>query len=140
MRFGRSGNKRGAAMMELALLSPWIVFLFIGMFDCGFYTYSLITIESATRAAAVWNASQGTPADSGAACTIVMQEMQAISNMGGVTNCGAAPLIVTAAPVNGPDNVQAAQVSVTYTTPSLIPIPGLLAKQFTITRVVTIRV
>src|ERR1041385_2115914 len=46
-----SRKTRGAAMMELALLSPWIIFLFIGAFDWGFYAYSLITLETATRAA-----------------------------------------------------------------------------------------
>jgi len=51
----------------------------------------------------------------------------------------AVPVSVTAVRVAGPDTKDAAQVSATYTTPSLIPIHGLLSKQFTITRVVTMR-
>ena len=55
----------------------------------------------------------------------------------------AALVFVSAVQINGliPSNVPVgnAQVAVTYTTPSLIPIPGLLAKQFTITRVVTMK-
>jgi hypothetical protein len=46
---------------------------------------------------------------------------------------------VSASQVTGPDNEDAAQVSVTYTTPHLIPIPGLLAGQYTITRVVQMK-
>jgi hypothetical protein len=127
-------------MMEMALLSPWIIFLFIGVFDWGFYAYSLITLETATRTAASWNANHNAPNDSASACTYVLAEMQTLTNMGGVTTCGGtSPVSVSASQVTGPDNENAAQVSVTYTTPSLIPIPGLLAKQYTITRVVQMK-
>ena len=125
-------------MMELALLSPWIIFLFIGVLDFGFYAYSLITLQTATRAAVVWNANHNTPADSGTACTIVTNEMQSLPNMSGVTTCGGI-VSVSASQVTGPDTENAAQVSVTYTTPQMIPIPGLLAKQFTITRIATMK-
>jgi hypothetical protein len=50
------------------------------------------------------------------------------------------PLTVTTSLVTGPDSSNAAQVSVTYRSPSLIPIPGVLAKQITTTRVVTMRI
>ena len=127
-------------MMDMALLSPWIIFLFSGLFDWGFYASSLITLETAARNAASWNANHNTPNDVGTACTIATSEMQSLVNMGGVTTCGAGtPVAVSAAQVTGPDNDPGAQVAVTYTTPSLIPIPGLLAKQFTITRVVTMK-
>ncbi len=125
----RSSTQRGAAMMELALLSPWIIFMFVGLFDWGFYAYSLITLETAARSAAVWNSSHGTPADVNTACTIVTNEMQTLVNMAGVSTCGGASAVaVSATQVTGPDNEAAAQVQVTYTTPSLVPIPGLLAK------------
>jgi hypothetical protein len=126
-------------MMELALLSPWIIFLFIGVFDWGFYAYSLITLETATRSAASWNANHNSPTDSAGACTIVTSEMQTLVNMGGVTTCTGNPVSVAATQETGPDSEPAAQVSVTYTTPSLIPIPGLLAGQFTITRTVQMK-
>ena len=128
----RFGRQRGAAMMELALLSPWIIFLFIGVLDFGFYAYSLITLETATRAAAAYNAIHNTPnAD---ACTLVLNEMQSLHNVSGTSTCGGV-VSVSASQVAGPDTENAAQVSVTYPTPQMIPIPGLLAKQFTITRV-----
>jgi Flp pilus assembly protein TadG len=127
-------------MLEMALLSPWIIFLFVGVFDLGIYAYSLITLETATRTAALWNATHGTPADSTTACSLVTSEMQTLINMAGVTTCGGGSSVsVAATQVNGPDNGPAARVAVTYTTPALIPIPGLLAKQFTITRVVTMK-
>lgn len=128
-------------MMELALLSPWIIFLFVGLFDWGFYAYSLITLETAARSAAVWNSTHSTPADVDAACKIVTDEMQTLVNMTGVNTCGGSSAVsVTAQQVTGPDSGNAAQVAVTYTTPALVPIPGLLAKQFTITRVVTMKI
>lgn len=127
-------------MLELALLSPWIVFLFVGVFDFGFYAYSLITLETATRSAALWNASHATPSDAATACTVVTTEMQSLTNMSGVSTCGTgSPVAISATQVTGPDNGNAARVAVTYTTPALIPIPGLLAKQFTITRIVTMK-
>jgi Flp pilus assembly protein TadG len=136
----RSRKTRGAAMVELALLCPWIVFLFVGLFDWGFYAYSLITLETAARSAVSWNANHNQPANLTDPCEIVTLEMQSLVNMRGVTTCGgSSPVSVAASQVTGPDGDPAAQVSVTYTTPSLIPIPGLLTKQITLTRVVTMR-
>jgi Flp pilus assembly protein TadG len=137
----RSRRTRGGAMLELALLSPWFFFLFVGLLDWGFYAYSLITLETATRAAVSWNANHNDAANTTQACKIVTDEMQTLINMSGVSTCGGSSAVsVSATAVTGPDSAPAAQVSVTYTTPSLIPIPGLLAKQFTITRVVVMRV
>jgi hypothetical protein len=127
-------------MMELALFSPWIVFLFVGTLDWGFYAYSLITLETATRSAASWNSNHASPNDSFTACQIVYNEMQTLVNMTGVSSCGgSSPVSVSASQVAGPDTENAAQVAVTYTSPQMIPIPGLLTKQFTITRVVTMK-
>lgn len=127
-------------MLEMALLSPWIIFLFVGAFDMGFYAYSLITIETAARSAA-WNEGTFATQDSTRACGVALAEMSTLVNMSGVTcSTAGSPLVVTASQTTGPDGTPAAQVSLTYTTPSMIPIPGLLAKQFTITRVVTMKI
>jgi len=134
-----SRKTRGAAMMELAFLSPWIIFLFVGLFDWGFYAYSLITLENATRSAASWNANHNQPTNVTDACTIATSEMQSLVNMGGVTTCTGSPVSVSAAQVVGPDNDPAAMVAITYTTPRLIPIPGILRNQYTITRTVTMK-
>jgi Flp pilus assembly protein TadG len=127
---------RGAAMMELALLSPWVIFLFIGVLDWGFYAYSIITLENAARVAATYASSGNT----GSVCTVLLNEMSSLSNMQGVTTCGgSSPVAYSKSDITGPDNNSAISMSVTYTTPTMIPIPGLLAKQFTITRIVKMR-
>lgn len=128
---------RGGAMLELALLGPWVLFLFIGALDWGFYAYALISLQSAARSAALYTStSSATVADSATACSLVLAEMASLPNVG--TVCGVNP-VVTAASVTGPDSAIATQVSVTYTSLSMIPIPGLLTKQFTITRIVKMR-
>jgi hypothetical protein len=65
--------------------------------------------------------------------------MKVASNVSATTTCGAAPLIVTASSVSGADGQPASQVTVTYQTLSLIPIPGLLQKQFWISYTVQFR-
>jgi Flp pilus assembly protein TadG len=136
----RSAAKRrtsGHAILELALIGPWVFFLFIGAFDWGFYAYALISLQSAARSAALYTStSAATISDSATACSLVLAEMVSLPNVG--TVCGVNP-IVTAASVTGPDLAAATQVSVTYTSIALIPIPGLLRKQFTITRTVKMR-
>jgi Flp pilus assembly protein TadG len=125
-------------MMEMVLIGPWIFFLAIGALDWGFYSSALVSVESAARSAALYTSSSstGTATDLSNACKIVMGEMQRVPN---VTTCGSNP-VVTATLVNpGPDSAPAAQVSVTYQSISLIPIPDVLAKQFTVTRTVTMR-
>jgi hypothetical protein len=128
-------------MMELVLFAPWFMLLFVGALDWGFYAAALVSLQAGVRSAALYTSSStGAASDLDTACAIVLGEMRKLPNIGnGVTTCGSNP-IVTATPVTGPDAVGAAQVSVTYQSVSLIPIPGLLAKQFTIRRVVTMRV
>ena len=128
-------------MLEMALLSPWVFMLSIGALDWGFYGYALISVQSAVRSAALYTSTSATTAtDSGKACTIVLGELRALPNIGtSVTTCGSNP-VVTATSITGPDSAPAAQVSVRYHTISMIPIPGLLAKQFTVTRVVKMRI
>src|SRR5947209_8719101 len=139
MRRSRS-RRRGGAMMEMALLMPWVFFLFIGVLDWGFYSYSLISMQAAIRTAVLYTASgTATAADSTTACTLVLGELRNLPNIGtSVTTCGSNP-VVTATAVTGPDAASASKVTVTYQSVSLIPIPGLLAKQFTITRSGTMR-
>jgi Flp pilus assembly protein TadG len=136
----RARRKRGGAMMEMALLMPWVFFLFIGAFDWGFYAYSLISLQAAVRTAVLYTSSKdGTKADSAGACALVVKELQYLPNVGSGNTCGTNPT-VTATGVTGPDSLPASQVSVKYQSVSLIPIPGLLAKQFTITRTGKMRI
>jgi hypothetical protein len=131
-------------MVEACLLFPWFVFLFVGAVDAGFDLYALIGVQSAARIAVLYTSSSSSTANaSAAACTLVLNDLNYMPNIyGQVTSCltsgpptATAPLVVTA---TGPTTDQFGNsystVSVTYQTVSLIPIPGVLAAQFTITR------
>jgi hypothetical protein len=146
--------------MELALFLPWIVFLFVGAFDWGFYAWALVSTESAARVAALYTStSAGTAADATGACNYALAELAYAPNIAGytwvsssdyqhrqtsgsgrVTTCAGVPVLVTAVSTTGPDGAAASQVSVTYQTPLLIPIPGLLPAQISITRTAQMRV
>jgi Flp pilus assembly protein TadG len=140
MMLGRN-SQRGSAMLELALLAPWIFFLFIGALDCGYYCYALISVESAARVAALYTSTNtSTSADSGIACTYVLQELKSMPNVGpAITSCSANPVTVNAVSENGSDGTSASKVSVTYQSVQLLPIPGLLQGRYTLTRIVKMR-
>ena len=137
-----SRGNHGQSALEFALFLPFLLFLFVGAFDWGFYAWALITTQNAARAAALYtSASPSKAADSAGACTVVAAEMSAAPNVGANPSCTAAPLAVTATGIpSGPDGAPASKVSVTYTTPFLIPIPALLTGQVAITRTVEMRV
>ena len=141
-RFGKLSRpgRRGGAVLEMALALPWLFFFFVGALDLGFFTYALVSVESAARVAALHTSKFGA-ADSAAACTSALGEMRSLPNVGNVlTTCAADPVVVTATAVNGPDGNPATLVSVTYQSIRLIPIPGVLASQFRWTRAVKMSV
>ena len=135
-------RRAGNSIIEFSLMAPWILFLFAGAFDWGFYAYALISVQNAARVAAQYTSSSAaTATNSAAACSYVLSELQGEPNIGTtVTSCNALPLIVTATSVTGPDSAPAAQVQVTYKTVQLVPIPGVLAGQFTLVRTVVMRI
>jgi Flp pilus assembly protein TadG len=139
------GNKRrrgsaGGTALEFAFLMPWFVFLFIGALDWGFFAHALISTESAARVAVLYTSkSTATATDQTTACTLALQELSVASNVPASGTCTSSPVVVTATQVQGPDGAQAAQVNVTYTTLSLIPIPGVLSKQFTFSTTLQMR-
>ena len=131
----RRRKQRGHAVLEAAFLAPWLLFLFVGAFDMGFYCYALICTENAARVAAMYtSASSATAGDDTAACSLARGEMNYMANLVGVNSCGSLPLIVDASPVTGVDSAPASEVVVTYRTSQLIPIPGLLEGRMTVTR------
>ncbi len=137
----RKRRKRGSALVELTLICPWFLFLFVGTVDMGFFTYSLITVENAARIAAEYTSqSDAQKADQSTACTMVRAELAALPGVSGVADCSNSTLTVTAAGVNGPDSKPATSVSVTYRGLNMIPIPGLLMGRLTFTRNVQMRV
>ncbi len=148
MRTKRSGH----SVVEFAFFVPYLLFLFVGTFDWGFYSWALLATENAARTAALYtSSSSSTAGNTTAACAIATAELADAPNIAakptvfngsfGSATCTGAPLTVTATSVSaGADGSAASQVSVTYQTPQLIPIPGVLTGQISITRVVQMRV
>jgi len=139
---------RGQAIVEVALMLPWLFFLFIGVLSFGFFTYAAICAQNAARSAALANAA-GVGADNSGACTIALNEMNSLPNTRSIISCnvgacpatpgvvtGSQPLAVTSCAVAGPDGLPAVRVMVTYRTTQMVPIPGALADKFDITRTV----
>jgi Flp pilus assembly protein TadG len=137
----RKHRERGSALIELTLLAPWLLFLFVGVVDMGFFTYSLIAVENAARIGAEYTSgSQVLATDQYNACFKVRHELAMLPNMAGVVDCGNSTLTVTAVSVTGPDSKPATSVTVTYRGVGLIPIPGLLMGRLTFSRNVQMRV
>jgi Flp pilus assembly protein TadG len=140
---------RGQAVIEFSLMAPWILFLFVGVFDWGFYSYAAICTQNAARTAALANAAAG-GASSSNACTVVLQEMNSLPNTrSGTLGCTAGPcpatpgtvthyatLAVTACAVSEVHGSSAVRLIVTSLSFPLIPIPGILMGQLTMTRAV----
>ena len=137
----RSSRRRGATIIEVVLIAPWVFFLFIGALDWGFYSSALISVQAAARSAALYTAGgTSTAADSSGACNIVLDEIRKLPNIGtSTTTCGSNP-VVTAESITGPDGAGATRVTVRYQSIALVPLPGLLARQFTVSRIVTMRI
>jgi Flp pilus assembly protein TadG len=138
----RKRRERGSALIELTLLAPWLLFLFVGVVDMGFFTYSLIAVENAARIGAEYTSGNPLLAnDQGTACIKVRHELAMLPNVAGLTDCSNSTLTVTAVSVPiGPDLKPATSVSVTYRGVGLVPIPGLLTGRLTFTRNVQMRV
>lgn len=150
----RKRTQGGNSIVEVALLSPWIFFLFVGVFDFGFYSYAGSCAENAARIAALQVAStQGlpTPQMQALACSAVILEMARVPNKNSFpAGCGSAPLIVTqqvlrsTTPLKCADclidpNAISILVTVTYQSNLFIPIPGVLTNQLSLTRTSEVR-
>jgi Flp pilus assembly protein TadG len=153
MKHRRQRGQRGNSIIEFSLMTPWLIFLFIGAMDWGFYAYSLIATEAAARVGALYTStSNSTVSDTTSVCQYALDQLRRMPNVGtGMTSCasgssvsGSSPVGVSASSVTGPDGNSAAQVSVTYLTPVFIPqILGNggsgLPSQVTITRTIQMR-
>lgn len=133
-------KRNGHAVVEVALMAPWILFLFIGIFDFGFFAYALISVQNAARVAVMHtSAGRSSASDSATACQYALGELTALPNVRTKSVCDSNPVAVTSELVTGPDSAQAARVTVNYRMVPLIPIPGVFARSVTITRVVEMR-
>ena len=52
-------NKRGGASLELCLVTPMLLFMYIGIYDFGFLLYAQSQVETAADAGALYAAKQG---------------------------------------------------------------------------------
>jgi TadE-like protein len=127
-------------VVEFSLMVPWIVFLFIGVLDTGFYYNAVICTKNAARVAALQaSLSTAGATDSSSACVIVLQEMAALSNVYGLTSCGTgtvsttAPLSVIATLNTYTGGDRSTLVTVNYLTVPVVAIPGVFPTQMTIT-------
>jgi Flp pilus assembly protein TadG len=150
-RMRRGRRERGHAAVETALMAPWIFLLFVVVVDLGYYSYAVISTANAARSAVMYT-SRGPSyvTDLTGACQIARRELQGMPNVGAnLTVCAASagtvsdsqPIAVTVAAISGPDATPlgAAQVAVTYRSPRLFPLPGLMGRM-TVTRVAEARV
>ena len=133
-RVSKRGGRRGHAAVELALIGPWIFFLFVGVLDFGFYSYALIAVQNAARVAALTAGTDaGAAIDQPRACRLAVDELLKMPNLKAVDpatySCNAMPLRVE---VNSNPNYvdsegnPATWVRVTYETIQMIPIPGIV--------------
>jgi Flp pilus assembly protein TadG len=147
-RTGAQSRKRrqsGSVLVEVTLLLPWYLFLFVGAVDWGFYSHALISVEAATRTAAMFAAQKASAPSVATVCPYVLGELAIAANVGSTLDCTTAPVVVTIATLSStstpvsPDGGTAYSVSVRYSTVQLIPIPGLLAGKTTFTRTVVVK-
>jgi Flp pilus assembly protein TadG len=149
----RRTKQRGGAVVETAFLSPWIFFLFIGVFDLGFYMYDAICIESAARIAAMQTATNAalTPAQlQNLACSAALLEMNRIPNIVGISSCNALPLTVTQQTLTNSTPIRCADcssdptaisslVTVVYQGSLFVTIPGIFPSPLNLTRTAEVR-
>jgi Flp pilus assembly protein TadG len=147
----RHRHTSGHAVIETALMAPWIFLFFVAIVDFGFYAYAGISTSNAARVAALQTArGLSTAGSSNLACFYVLREMQTLPKVAGATSCSSTTVTATAvatqctsanAAIGCPvaDNSWVSTVTVTYQTLPLFPIPGMMG-QLTITRVAAMRV
>src|ERR1043166_7187557 len=95
MNHARQTRCRGGSALEMAFFLPWYIFLFIGAFDWGFYAHSLISVQSAARAAAIATSENSlTASDATLACTNALGELKIASNIPStLVTCTALPVV-----------------------------------------------
>jgi len=141
-RFGKGRLRTGNAIIELTLLMPWIFFLFVGALDFGFYTHALISVQNATRVAALYTGQAAAVAGSQPdACRLARGELSKMPNASSfATGCDSGPLVVTATSFTDSEGQLGSRVQIAYQTLPMIPIPGLLTGSITISRIAEVRV
>lgn len=137
-------------------MAPWLIFLFVGAMDWGFYAYALIATEAAARVGCLYASTSSTTAtDTTTVCqNYALNQLRRMSNVGtSMTSCASGSSVSASSPVGvsatllsagtSADGNPAAQVSVTYMTPIFVPVilnrSTVIPRQVTITRTVQMR-
>ena len=103
MRVHGKRSESGNSVVEVALMTPWIFFLFVGVIDMGSYLYAASCTQSAARIAAIQTASNpglSSGVLQAMACNAALQEMIRVPNTHSITGCGVGPLTVTQQTLN----------------------------------------
>jgi Flp pilus assembly protein TadG len=144
--------EKGTAVVEAALMAPWIFFLFVGVLDFGFYAYSAIATQNAARAAAMRTSySQFNYNNQTLACLAALNELRGLPGVYELGSTCSPPVTVslqvldnTTTPPCGDCAVtptaRSVVARVTYQTLPMIPIPGILTGQLTLNREAEARV
>lgn len=150
-RVRRKRGERGHAVVETTLMAPWLFLLFAVVFDLGFYSYAVIATQNAARSAVLFTTREtGQTTNTTMACQIALRELRGMPNVSASNvSCAAAagsvsdsnPIAVVASSIAGPDAsaLGAGRVAVTYRSPQLFPLPGLMGRM-TVTRIAEARV
>jgi len=140
MKHSGKSKQRGSSLVEFVLVAPWYFFIFVGVMQTGFLIYGLIAVQNAARVAVIHLAANPTTAtDQAGACTMVIQELKGLPNIGSSfsSSCNASPVTVTVKYCDGTipctgtstsiDGGPAAFVAVQYTLPAMVqfPVTGL---------------
>ena len=123
-------SRSGHAIVEFALMSPWIFSLFVGSLNLGLLYASLTATENGSRAAAMHlSASPWATTDVAGACEAAMQEVRTLPNAQVPAGCEADPLRLAVVYSEGLAGDQSVRVTLTYTPTRLIalaPVPDSL--------------
>jgi hypothetical protein len=143
----RGRCSRGQAIIEMTLMMPWIIFLFVGVLDFGFYSYALIATQNGARVGAMAGSFGGGAPNAVSTCNAVVAEMNSLpgtqSYVPGTYTClyDTAPTTTNRIAISTPtteaetDGSTAAVVTVSYLPPVMIPIPGVMNTPPIVTRI-----
>jgi Flp pilus assembly protein TadG len=123
-------RSRGQALVELAIVAPWIFFLFMYVVDTGICMVAAISVQNAARAAALYYASTS-GATFNKACSVVTNQLQSLPNA--PANCSSASLQLSVTTSTSAPAV----ITVTYQTPMPIYAPPFFSGTYQIKRSAT---
>lgn len=133
-------RKSGNTAIEFAFFAPWYLFLFLGIFNYGFYSYSLIAVQNAARICGFYaSGSASASIDTTTVCKYALAQLKNLPNVGSGTVTCSSPVTVAASATTGPDGYPAASVTVSYSTPALFAVPIIFPGQITISKTVVMR-